>query len=93
MNWQDIPIGMMQNDELFNALLALWKTRNTIAGTHNRNELTEMYELGFEEGLDAVAQLAGLSELFDKAKHEHRLRLERQLSQRAKSANGQIVIP
>ncbi len=77
MGWRDVPIGMMQNDEILNALLAIWKTQhsNTI---RNTGLPMDEYDVGFEAGLDAVAQVAGLAEVFDNEKTRHRLKTRRQ---------------
>ena len=76
MTYQEIPIGMLQNDELFNALMGLWKARTSVPA---ESQGAELYNLGFDAGLDAVAQVAGLSELFNEAKARHQRRLAARL--------------
>ena len=84
MKWQDTPIGVIRYDELLNALLAIWKTRYSAAMTNQQNqgELSKMHELGFEEGLDAIAQIAGLEDLFEAGKATRRAKIEQKLNER-----------
>ena len=84
MKWQDTPIGVIRYDELLNALLAIWKTRYSAAMTNQQNqgELSKMHELGFEEGLDAIAQIAGLEDLFEVGKATRRAKIEQKLNER-----------
>lgn len=74
MDWRDAPAGMMRYEELLNALLATWKTQFNISSRHNSNA-DRIYEIGFEEGLDAVAQAAGLDDHFEAGKARYRARL------------------
>ena len=74
MDWRDVPAGMMRYEELLNALLAIWKTQFNINSRHHGNA-DRIYEIGFEEGLDAVAQAAGLDDHFAAAKARFRNRL------------------
>jgi hypothetical protein len=83
MDWQGVPIGMIRHDELLNALLAIWKTQySIIANRRDHSEFSEGYQLGFEEGLDAVAQIAGLTELFEAGKASHRAKTREKLNLR-----------
>ena len=77
MGWRDVPIGLMQNREILNALLAIWKTQhhNTI---RNAGPPVDEYEAGFEAGLNAIAQAAGLADVFDNEKTRYRLKTRRQ---------------
>jgi hypothetical protein len=77
MSWPNTVIGIIRHDELLNALLAIWKTRYNAATRNDLNEVSEIYEIGFEEGLDAIAQIAGLSEEFDSGKALHRSKIKR----------------
>jgi|GEM_PF-1832076 len=77
MGWRDVPIGMMQNDEILNALLAIWKTQH-YNSLRNGGPPGDEYDAGFEAGLDAVAQAAGLSESFDDEKARYRLKTRQQ---------------
>lgn len=70
MNWQNRPIGMTRHDELLNALVALWKTRCSIS-LQTSDAAALLFEQGFEEGLNAVAQIVGLSSDFEAVKAEH----------------------
>lgn len=79
MDWRNAPIGMIRHDELLNALLALWKTQQSIALHSNFDEFSHGFQAGFEEGLDAIAQIAGLTELFDTSKSRYRAKYQNQL--------------
>jgi hypothetical protein len=70
MALQNSPIGMIRHDELLNALLAIWKTHKSIVNRHS-SEFSRGYQLGFEEGLDAIAQAAGLIDAFESSKASH----------------------
>lgn len=80
MNWQTIPTGTIRYDELLNALLAIWKTQYN-APNRNPDAFSQGYEAGFEEGLDAVAQIAGIAEEFEAAKTNHRAKIKAKLQQ------------
>jgi hypothetical protein len=81
MDWQDVPMGMISHDELLNALLAIWKTHyNSV--NRNSDTFSQEYEAGFEEGLDAVAQVAGITEGFEAGKANHRARVKAKLQEK-----------
>lgn len=82
MDWQNAPIGTIRRDELLNALLAIWKTRHSLNTRRHSSEFYEPYELGFEEGLDAIAQMAGLIEEFEAGKAFHRAKIKAKLETR-----------
>ena len=92
MNWQDEPLGLIQYDDLLNALLAMWKTRYSLANNIHRSQLSEMYELGFEEALDAVAQLAGLTSWFEAGKAEYIGKVKRRQQGDAEVINPMHVL-
>lgn len=80
MDWLNVPIGMIRHDELLNALLAIWKTQQGMASQRNGfSEFSQGYQTGFEEGLDAIAQIAGLTEPFETGKANHRARINARL--------------
>lgn len=87
MNRPNTMIGIIRHDELLNALLAIWKTRYNTSARNDLNEKYEIYEIGFEEGLDAIAQIAGLSEEFDLGKSLHRTKIKKKTL--TKSVNNQ----
>jgi len=74
MNRLKVPLGMIPYDKLLNILLALWKTQfNTSNSSGNQPDAYAAgYSAGFEEALDAVAQVADLTEAFDVGKAIHR---------------------
>src|SRR5690606_31563254 len=79
MNRLRVPIGMIPYDKLLNILLALWKTQfNTAHNSGNGSDAyTAGYSAGFEEALDALAQVADLTEVFDAGKALHRAKNRR----------------
>lgn len=91
MNWQNVPIGIMRRDELLNALLAIWKTQYNITA-RDSSEFSKGYLTGFEEGLDAIAQIAGLLEGFETGKAIHCTKTRENLDSKAKLIDGHQVI-
>lgn len=79
MELKDMPIGIMRNDELLNALLAVWKTQYSITRRIHTSEFAQGYQIGFEEGLDAVAQAAGLAEIFEAGKATYQVKVQAKL--------------
>ena len=71
MDWQNITFGSIERDGLLNALLAIWQTRQNMKHRNCLDELSEAHERGFEEGLDVIAQIVGLSEAFEAGKSAH----------------------
>lgn len=93
MDWGNSPIGTMRHDELLNALLAIWQTQyNIIASRRDPSEFAEGYETGFEEGLDAIAQVAGLTEYFETGKALCRARMKEKLSVRIEFIDGRPAL-
>lgn len=76
MDWPDAPIGMMRRDELLNVLLAVWKTQYSITRRIDASEFAQGYQAGFEEGLDALAQAAGLTDEFEAGQAAHRAKVQ-----------------
>ena len=84
MNWRDTPIGIIQNDELLNALTALWKARYDMAMRFPNSEAAAIYDQGFVDGLNTVAQVAGIDEFFEDRKQAHMMKAEKQRSDNAR---------
>lgn len=80
MDWLSAPIGMIRRDELLNALLAIWKTQYSLTQQNMFNEISPGYQIGFEEGLDSIAQIAGLTEFFEAGKVAHRAKIKAKLN-------------
>ena len=76
MGWRDVPVGLMQNDEILNALLAIWKTQH-YNSMRSAGPPVDDYDAGFEAGLDAIAQAAGLADIFENEKTRYRLKTRR----------------
>lgn len=92
MDWLNVPIGMIRYDELLNALLAIWKTRQNTVGRQASDSFVEAYETGFEEGLDAIAQIAGLVEEFEAGKAMHRAKIKAKLRPNVEFIDSQAVL-
>ena len=91
MDWQNIPPGMMQNDELLNALLAVWKLQyNNVL--RDSSEFSRGYLTGFEEGLDAIAQVAGLIEGFESGKSSHYAKIKAKLDSKVEFIEGHVAV-
>ena len=88
MDLRNTAIGMIRHDELLNALLAIWKTQNSIVNTHN-SRFSQAYKLGFEEGLDAIAQAAGVAEAFEAGKAVHLAKIKAKLDSELEIIDGQ----
>ena len=96
MDWQEMPLGMIRQDKLLNALLAIWKTRYSLSNGPHQTEPLRMYELGFTEALDAMAQFSGISEHFEagKAAHQHQVILkQRSQSQLLENQEQLLKLP
>jgi len=89
MDWLNAPIGMIRHDELLNALLALWKTQQRLASRNETDEFLKGYQAGFEEGLDVIAQVAGLTEAFEAGKASHRAKVK--LNDKIEVIDGQVT--
>ena len=91
MDWRNVPLGMIRHDELLNALLAIWKIQynNTIRDT---TEFSRGYLTGFEEGLDAIAQVAGLMEGFESGKSAHCTKIRAKLASKVELIDGQVAV-
>lgn len=68
MDWRNAPTGTIRRDELLNALLALWKTQYSLLNNSISDNFVEAYHSGFQQGLEAVAQMAGIAEEFETGK-------------------------
>ncbi|NIT61143.1 MAG: hypothetical protein GWN00_34545 [Aliifodinibius sp.] len=90
MDWQNDPPGMIRHDELLNALLALWKTQQNIVDQYHQDEFFQMYTLGFEASLDAIAQIAGLTDLFEAGKSTYQAKLKAKINTNAKLIEGRL---
>lgn len=90
MDWRDIPVGIIQNDELLNALMAIWKTRYDLMNKFPQNEVATIYSQGFEEGLDAIAQVAGIETFFEARKEAYKTKLEHKQITKAKLISASI---
>lgn len=84
MDSQNSLVGIIRYDELLNILLAIWKTRFNAASRNILDESSLTYEIGFEEGLDAIAQVAGLTEKFEASKAFHRAKVKADLNSKDK---------
>lgn len=91
MDWRNAPIGMIRHDELLNALMALWKTQQSMALRSNFDEYSHGFQAGFEEGLDAIAQIVGITELFDTGKSSYQAKLRNQLDPAIKVIESQVT--
>lgn len=91
MDWQDVPMGMISHDELLNALLAIWKAHYSSIN-RNGDNFSQEYEAGFEEGLDAVAQVAGITEGFEAGKATHRARVKAKLQEKVEIIDVPTVV-
>lgn len=91
MDWRNVPVGMIRNDELLNALLAIWKLQynNTI---RDSSEFSQGYLTGFEEGLNAIAQVAGLIEGFETGKSIHSAKIKAKLASKVEFIEGQAAV-
>jgi len=92
MDWLNAPIGMIRHDELLNALLAIWKTQHGLASKNDMSEFSEGYQVGFEEGLDAIAQIAGITEAFEAGKAIHRAKIMARLNSRVEVIDTQATL-
>ena len=91
MDWRNVPIGVIRHDELLNALLAIWKIQYNNA-TRDASEFSKGYLTGFEEGLDAIAQIAGLLEGFETGKATHCNKIRAKLDSKIELIDGQVVV-
>ncbi|NJN93608.1 MAG: hypothetical protein HC875_05690 [Anaerolineales bacterium] len=91
MDWLNAPIGMIRHDELLNALLALWKTQQSLVSRNETNAFSQGYRAGFEEGLDGIAQIAGLTELFEEGKTAYQLKIKTRLHPKIEVIDSQIT--
>lgn len=91
MDWRNVPIGMIRHDELLNALLAIWKLQYSNA-TRDSSEFSQGYLTGFEEGLNAIAQVAGLMEGFESGKSVHCTKIREKLDSRVEFIDGQAAV-
>lgn len=91
MDWLNAPIGMIRHDELLNALLALWKTQQSLVSRNETNAFSQGYRAGFEEGLDGIAQIAGLTEMFEAGKANHNAKVKIKLNDKVEVIDGQIT--
>lgn len=92
MDWRNPPIGMIRHDELLNALLALWKTQQSMALRNDFDEYSQGFQAGFEEGLDAVAQIAGLTDTFETSKTLYRAKIKVSLNSRIEIIKNQVSL-
>ena len=91
MDWRNVPIGMIRNDELLNALLAIWKLQyNNVS--RDSSEFSEGYLTGFEEGLNAIAQVAGLIEGFETGKTVHSAKIKAKLNAKVELIDGHAAL-
>lgn len=91
MDWRNVPVGMMRNDELLNALLAVWKLQYNNAA-RDSSEFSKGYLMGFEEGLDAIAQIAGLIEGFETGKSGHHTKIRAKLDSKVELIDGHVAV-
>ena len=91
MDWRNVPIGMIRHDELLNALLAVWKLQYNNA-TRDSSEFSQGYLMGFEEGLNAIAQVAGLIEGFETGKSVHCTKIKAKLNSKIELIDGQVAV-
>lgn len=91
MNRLDAPIGMIRYDELLNVLLAIWKAQQGPVNKSELNKFSQGYEIGFEEGLNAIAQVAGLSEIFEVSKANHRAKIKSRLNSEVEIIDSQPI--
>jgi hypothetical protein len=92
MDWHNAPIGTIRKDELLNTLLAIWKTQYSSTNQYDSTRLSEAYTSGFEEGLDAIAQAAGLTEAFESGKACHRSKIRAKLDAKVEIIEGQTTL-
>lgn len=91
MNGRNVPPGMMRNDELLNALLAIWQLQYNNA-TRDSTEFSRGYLTGFEEGLNAIAQIAGLIEGFESEKSFYYTKIKASLDSKVEYIDGQAAV-
>jgi hypothetical protein len=91
MDWRNAPIGMIRYDELLNALLAIWKTQQFASTRNNLDEFSHGFQVGFEEGLDAIAQIAGVSEAFEASKAIYRTKIKARFDSRVDVIDGHVI--
>lgn len=91
MDWRNVPVGMIRNDELLNALLAIWKLQYNNA-SRDSSEFSQGYLTGFEEGLNAIAQVAGLIEGFESGKSVHCSKIRAKLTSKMEFIEGQAAV-
>lgn len=91
MDWKNIPSGTMRNDDLLNALLAVWKLQYNNA-VRDSSEFSKGYLMGFEEGLDAIAQIAGLIEGFETGKSGHHAKIRAKFDSPVELFDGHVAL-
>lgn len=92
MDWRNPPTGAIRRENLLNALLAIWKTRQGTPKRYDLDDFSKGYEVGFEEGLDAIAQIAGLTEDFEAGKAAHQAKIKMKLNSQAKLIDGHATL-
>lgn len=90
MQRREMPLGMLRRDDILNALLAIWKSRRTVA-LRDPSQFNQDYEIGFEEGLEAIAQFTGLAEEFEVGKAGNTTRTKSRLDPAIKTIEGNIT--
>ena len=92
MSWQNSLTGTIPRNDLLNALLAIWKVRQGIGKKNDLDEFSQGYETGFEEGLDAVAQVAGIIEEFEAGKDICRAKIKMKLASMSNLIDGHATL-
>ncbi|MCL4298144.1 MAG: hypothetical protein KJ077_20565 [Anaerolineae bacterium] len=85
------PVGMILYDELLNMLLAIWKAQQGLVSKNESNEFSQGYQIGFEEGLDTIAQVAGLNEIFEVGKAAHRAKIRARLNAKVEIIDSEPI--
>lgn len=91
MDKLNAPVGMILYDELLNMLLAIWKAQQGVVIKNELNEFSQGYQVGFEEGLDTIAQVASLTEVFEAGKAIHRAKIRARLNSKVEVIDSQPI--